>query len=64
MDQRISFVTPAAAAGATVGAATDREWGGYTGYFADPDGVRWEVAWNPGPVGRRVVPGTVTAPRR
>jgi uncharacterized protein len=23
-------------------------WGGYTGYFADPDGHAWEVAWNPG----------------
>jgi catechol 2,3-dioxygenase-like lactoylglutathione lyase family enzyme len=23
-------------------------WGGYTGYFADPDGFRWEVAFNPG----------------
>ena len=23
-------------------------WGGYTGYFADPDGFTWEVAWNPG----------------
>ena len=25
--------------------ATD--WGGYAGYFADPDGFLWEVAWNP-----------------
>ena len=24
------------------------EWGGYSGYFADPDGFLWEVAWNPG----------------
>ena len=23
-------------------------WGGYSGYFADPDGHVWEVAWNPG----------------
>ena len=23
-------------------------WGGYSGYFADPDGFLWEVAWNPG----------------
>jgi catechol 2,3-dioxygenase-like lactoylglutathione lyase family enzyme len=23
------------------------EWGGYAGYFADPDGFLWEVAWNP-----------------
>ncbi len=22
-------------------------WGGYAGYFADPDGFPWEVAWNP-----------------
>jgi catechol 2,3-dioxygenase-like lactoylglutathione lyase family enzyme len=22
-------------------------WGGYAGYFADPDGHAWEVAWNP-----------------
>lgn len=22
-------------------------WGGLRGYFADPDGVAWEVAWNP-----------------
>ncbi|HEX5830020.1 MAG TPA: VOC family protein [Gemmatimonadaceae bacterium] len=23
------------------------EWGGRSGYFADPDGFLWEVAWNP-----------------
>ena len=23
-------------------------WGGYVGYFADPEGHPWEVAWNPG----------------
>lgn len=22
-------------------------WGGYSGYFADPDGHKWEVAFNP-----------------
>lgn len=22
-------------------------WGGYAGYFTDPDGHLWEVAWNP-----------------
>ena len=22
-------------------------WGGYAGYFADPDGHLWEVAYNP-----------------
>ena len=39
-----------------VSAARDRGWGGYTGYFADPDGFRWEVAWNPGPIGQAVLP--------
>jgi predicted lactoylglutathione lyase len=29
-------------------AGGDVFWGGYTGYFADPDGFVWEVAWNPG----------------
>jgi hypothetical protein len=33
-----------------------REWGGYTGYFADPDGYRWEIATNPGPIGQKVLP--------
>lgn len=28
--------------------AQDTFWGGYVGYFADPDGFTWEVAWNPG----------------
>ncbi|HSF25929.1 MAG TPA: VOC family protein [Actinomycetes bacterium] len=38
----------AVAAGATlIAPATQREWGGVTGYFADPDDYRWEVAWNP-----------------
>ncbi len=23
------------------------DWGGYSAYFADPDGFLWEVAWNP-----------------
>jgi catechol 2,3-dioxygenase-like lactoylglutathione lyase family enzyme len=27
--------------------ARDADWGGYSGYFADPDGHPWEVAWNP-----------------
>ncbi len=28
-------------------AAEPAEWGGYSGYFADPDGHLWEVAHNP-----------------
>lgn len=27
--------------------ASEAEWGGYSGYFADLDGHPWEVAWNP-----------------
>ncbi|MCX5064521.1 VOC family protein [Micromonospora lupini] len=36
----------AVAAGATVVAEpTDRPWGGRSGYIADPEGNRWEIAW-------------------
>ena len=35
-------------AGATlVKPAEDTFWGGYSGYFADPDNHLWEIAWNP-----------------
>ena len=27
--------------------AGDTFWGGYAGYFHDPDGHLWEVVWNP-----------------
>jgi len=38
----------AGAAGAViVKAAHDTFWGGYSGYFQDPDGHLWEVVWNP-----------------
>jgi uncharacterized protein len=37
----------AAAGGRVVKPAHAAEWGGYAGYFADPDGFLWEVAWNP-----------------
>ena len=30
-----------------VKAAAETFWGGYAGYFQDPDGHLWEVAWNP-----------------
>ncbi len=36
-----------AAGGALVKPAQDTFWGGYAGYFADPDGHLWEVVWNP-----------------
>ena len=35
------------AGGAIVKPAQDVFWGGYSGYFKDPDGHLWEVAWNP-----------------
>jgi uncharacterized protein len=25
--------------------ARDTDWGGYSGYFSDPDGYLWEIAW-------------------
>ncbi len=37
-----------AAGGTILKPAEDAFWGGYSGYFADPDGYPWEVAWNPG----------------
>ena len=37
-----------AAGGTILKPAQDTFWGGYAGYFADPDGHPWEVAWNPG----------------
>lgn len=34
--------------GATIVKPPQRtEWGGYSGYFADPDGHKWEAAYNP-----------------
>jgi catechol 2,3-dioxygenase-like lactoylglutathione lyase family enzyme len=46
-----SVLATARAAGAVVHGAQQRAWGGYSGYFVDPDGFRWEVAFNPFPVG-------------
>jgi uncharacterized glyoxalase superfamily protein PhnB len=38
----------AVAAGATLLKPGQKAfWGGYSGYFADPDGHLWEVAYNP-----------------
>jgi uncharacterized protein len=43
-----AVLAEAAAAGGTIlKPAEDAFWGGYSGYFADPDGHPWEVAWNP-----------------
>jgi predicted lactoylglutathione lyase len=37
----------AAAGGNVLKPAQEAFWGGYSGYFSDPDGFLWEVAWNP-----------------
>lgn len=43
-----AVMAQAAAAGASiVKPAGDTFWGGYAGYFRDPDGHLWEVVWNP-----------------
>ena len=45
VDEALALAT---AAGATLlKPAQDTFWGGYSGYFADPDGYAWEVAWGP-----------------
>ncbi|WP_151082106.1 VOC family protein [Nocardioides cynanchi] len=51
-----AVLAEARALGAEVSGPQEREWGGYTGYLADPDGVRWEIAWNPGEIGQLVLP--------
>ena len=35
------------AGAALVKPAQDTFWGGYSGYFTDPEGYLWEIAWNP-----------------
>lgn len=43
-----AVMAQAGAAGARiVKPAADTFWGGYAGYFQDPDGHLWEVVWNP-----------------
>jgi catechol 2,3-dioxygenase-like lactoylglutathione lyase family enzyme len=45
VDQLLEHV--AAAGGRIVKPGRHADWGGYSGYFADPDGFLWEIAWNP-----------------
>lgn len=48
-DEVIAVLAQAEAAGGTILKPAQRaDFGGFHGYFADPDGVRWEVANNPG----------------
>ena len=43
-----TVLAQAVAAGARLVKPGQKEfWGGYSGYFADPDGHLWEVAYNP-----------------
>jgi catechol 2,3-dioxygenase-like lactoylglutathione lyase family enzyme len=47
-----AFDTVANAGGDVVKPPAATEWGGYSGYFTDPDGHLWEIAHNPGwPIG-------------
>ena len=55
-DEVDEILALASSLGAGASTAEHREWGGYTGYFADPDGFRWEIATNPGDVGQLVLP--------
>lgn len=42
------LLAEAVAAGATLKQPAGKVfWGGYRGYFADPDGFLWEICWNP-----------------
>ncbi|HIZ35961.1 MAG TPA: VOC family protein [Candidatus Ruania gallistercoris] len=51
-----AVLAQARAAGAVAEPATWRSWGGYSGYFTDPDGFRWEIAVNPTPLGESLLP--------
>jgi catechol 2,3-dioxygenase-like lactoylglutathione lyase family enzyme len=43
-----AVMAQAKSAGATLVKPAHRTfWGGYAGYFQDPDGHLWEIAWNP-----------------
>lgn len=47
-DEVDAVLSQARAAGARiVKEGQETFWGGYAGYFQDPDGHLWEVAWNP-----------------
>jgi catechol 2,3-dioxygenase-like lactoylglutathione lyase family enzyme len=47
-DEITAIFARAAAAGAHIAKAPQETfWGGYSGYFSDPDGHYWEVAWGP-----------------
>ena len=43
-----AFAAAVAAGAREVVAPVARDWGGCSGYVADPEGTRWELAWLPG----------------
>jgi uncharacterized glyoxalase superfamily protein PhnB len=43
-----AFVRALAAGASVLKAAQETSWGGYSGYFADPDGHPWEIVHVPG----------------
>jgi predicted lactoylglutathione lyase len=59
-DVDVALAAAERAGGRVVRAAAPTDWGGYQGYFADPDGHYWEIAHNPhwplGPDGRPQLP--------
>jgi uncharacterized protein len=40
-----AFAAAVAAGASVVAEPVDRPWGGRSGYFADPEGHRWEIGW-------------------
>jgi catechol 2,3-dioxygenase-like lactoylglutathione lyase family enzyme len=44
----LAFVRVREVGGTIVKPPAHTAWGGYSGYFADPDGIVWEIARNPG----------------
>jgi len=61
-DEVDAVLAEAEAAGAKLlKPAKEASWGGYSGYFSDPDDFPWEVAWNPSfPIGED---GSIRLPR-
>ncbi|WP_280414191.1 VOC family protein [Nocardia carnea] len=43
-----AFAAAVRAGAEVVAEPVDRPWGGRSGYIADPEGNRWEIAWAPG----------------
>lgn len=46
-DVDAAFAAAVAAGAAALKPPQKSDWGGYSGYFADPDGHVWEIAHNP-----------------